>query len=43
MIATARRADDLAGLPGVVRLALDVTSDASVAAAPRLQAVSMCW
>ena len=33
VIATARRADDLAGLPGVVRLALDVTSDASVAAA----------
>lgn len=33
VIATARRADDLAGLPAVARLPLDVTSDASVAAA----------
>jgi NAD(P)-dependent dehydrogenase (short-subunit alcohol dehydrogenase family) len=33
VIATARRADDLAGLSAVARLALDVTSDASVAAA----------
>jgi NAD(P)-dependent dehydrogenase (short-subunit alcohol dehydrogenase family) len=33
VIATARRADDLAGLPAAARLALDVTSDASVAAA----------
>ena len=33
VIATARRADDLAGLPTAARLALDVTSDASVAAA----------
>lgn len=33
VIATARRPDDLAGLPAVARLPLDVTSDASVAAA----------
>jgi NAD(P)-dependent dehydrogenase (short-subunit alcohol dehydrogenase family) len=35
VVATARRVDDLAGLPAVARLPLDVTSDASVAAAAR--------
>lgn len=35
VVATARRVDDLAGLPAAARLPLDVTSDASVAAAAR--------
>src|SRR5262249_62368953 len=34
VVATARRVDDLAGLPAAARLPVDVTSDASVAAAP---------
>lgn len=35
VVATARRVDDLADLPAAARLPLDVTSDASVAAATR--------